>query len=67
LFVSDVVHQAFVKVNEKGTEAAAATAVVNGITSLPSGRPVEINRPFLFAIRDNATGAIVFLGRVVNP
>ncbi|WP_242342147.1 serpin family protein [Anaeromyxobacter terrae] len=67
LLVSDVVHQAFVKVNEAGTEAAAATAVIIGPTSAPIVRTVAIDRPFVFAIRDHATGALVFLGRVVRP
>lgn len=66
LGISDVVHQSFVKVSETGTEAAAATAVIIGITSVPQTRPVVIDRPFVFAIRDDATGAIVFLGRVVS-
>lgn len=67
LAISDVVHQSFVKVNEAGTEAAAATAVVVGVTSVPQTRTVTIDRPFVFAIRDDATGAIVFLGRYVKP
>lgn len=66
LQVSDVVHQAFVKVNEAGTEAAAATGVVVGVTSVPMSREVKVDRPFIFAVRDNATGAIVFLGRVTK-
>ena len=67
LLISGVVHQAFVKVNEAGTEAAAATAVTFGPTSAPQTRPVKFYRPFVFAIRDNATGAVVFLGRIMSP
>ncbi len=67
LLVSDVVHQAFVKVNEAGTEAAAATAVIIVPTSLPTIRTVAIDRPFVFVIRDHATGALVFMGRVARP
>ncbi|MFN7131490.1 MAG: serpin family protein [Myxococcales bacterium] len=67
LAITDVAHQAFVKVNEKGTEAAAATAVVVGETSLPVARPLVVDRPFVFAIRDHATGALVFVGRIVAP
>jgi serpin B len=67
LAITDVVHQSFVKVNESGTEAAAATGVVVGLTSIPLTRPVTIDRPFIFAIRDEPTGAIVFLGRYVKP
>lgn len=68
LFVSSVIHKAIVAVNEKGTEAAAATAVLVGVTSAP----VEVinftvDRPFVFLIRDVKTGAILFVGRVLNP
>lgn len=68
LFISDVLHKAFVSVDEKGTEAAAATAVVIGATGMP-GSPVTltIDRPFFFVIRDIPTGAILFVGRVVRP
>lgn len=65
LAITAVVHEAFVNVNEAGTEAAAATAVVVGETSLP--QTLTIDRPFVFVIRDVATGAIVFLGRVTDP
>jgi serpin B len=69
LFISDVIHKAFVSVDEAGTEAAAATAVVVGTTSIPVEPPVEvtIDRPFIFLIRDIETGAILFVGRVLNP
>ena len=68
LFLSDVFHKAFVSVDENGTEAAAATAVVVGLTSMPAELvEVKVDRPFLFLIRDRKTGAILFLGRVVNP
>lgn len=67
LVLTDIVHQAFVKVNEKGTEAAAATGVIVGATSVPQMRTVEVNRPFIFAVRDNATHALVFLGRMADP
>ena len=68
LFIHAILHKAFVAVDEAGTEAAAATAVIVGITSVPES-PVEvtIDRPFIFLIRDINTGAILFLGRVVNP
>lgn len=68
LFISDVVHKAFVSVDEAGTEAAAATAVIMP-TAAPPGATVEvtIDRPFIFLIRDIETGAILFVGRVVNP
>ena len=68
LFVQAVLHKAFVKVNEAGTEAAAATAVVVGKTSAPPVTvTLKVDRPFIFLIRDHATGAILFLGRVLNP
>jgi serpin B len=70
LAVSKVIHKAFVDVNEEGTEAAAATAVVMARTAvmLP-GRTVTFraDHPFLFLIRDQATGAVLFLGRVNEP
>ena len=69
LYITNVVHKAFVDVNEAGTEAAAATGVVMGLKSMPTGEPIEvkIDHPFLFVIRDVQTGAILFLGRVVEP
>lgn len=68
LYISDVLHEAFVDVNEDGTEAAAATAVIIGNTSIPtSDAQVILDRPFLFLIRDMQTNAVIFLGRVVDP
>jgi serpin B len=68
LFISAVLHKAFVSVDEAGTEAAAATAVVVGLLSAPP-TPVEVtvDRPFLFLIRDLKTGTVLFVGRVVDP
>ena len=68
MLIQDVVHEAFVAVDEEGTEAAAATAVLVGVTSAPS-KTIEltIDRPFFFAIRDDATGVILFFGRVLDP
>ena len=68
LYISDVIHKAFVDVDEAGTEAAAATAVIMEATSAPVG-PVEItvDRPFVFLIRDIETSSILFVGRVMNP
>ena len=66
LFISDVIHQAFVSVDEQGTEAAAATAVlVEQVVSEPP--ELAIDRPFIFLVRDSATGAILFMGRVLDP
>ncbi len=67
LFIQDVVHKAFVSVDEAGTEAAAATAVIVGIESVRERVEVNVDRPFLFLIRDIETGAILFLGRVLDP
>lgn len=68
LFISDVVHKAFVEVNEKGTEAAAATGIIIRTTSIPAP-PVTFraDHPFIFMIRENESGKILFMGRVVNP
>lgn len=69
LFLSDVLHKAFVAVDEEGTEAAAATAAVMVPTAAPRAMPLHlrVDRPFLFLIRDLEIGAILFLGRVVAP
>ena len=70
LYISDVLHKAFVEVDEKGTEAAAATAVVMKLRSMPKPEePVVFNadHPFLYAIRHNESGTVLFMGRVVNP
>lgn len=64
LYVSDVVHKAFVEVNEEGTEAAAATGVAVRAASMSV---FAVNRPFLFFIRDRTTGGILFMGRVTDP
>jgi serpin B len=69
LFISAVIHKAYVDVNEEGTEAAAATAVTIGLASVgPARIPVfRADHPFLFLIRDNHSGSILFIGRVMNP
>jgi len=67
LLITDVIHEAFVKVNEAGTEAAAATAVVVGRVSAPEPATFEANRPFLFFILDNETRAMIFAGQVLDP
>jgi serpin B len=68
LFISAAVHKAFVEVNEQGTEAAAATGIAMGLTSLPAP-PIEFraDHPFLFLIRERQTGSLLFLGRVTDP
>jgi serpin B len=71
LFISEVVHKAYVDVDEQGTEAAAATGVVMvaGAIARPMA-PIPVFRadhPFLFLIRDNQTGSVLFLGRIMDP
>ena len=69
LLISDVIHSAFLSVDETGTEAAAATAAVVGIAkSVTPDEPIEltVDRPFVFLIRDRGTGSVMFLGRVVE-
>lgn len=65
LYLSDVIHKTFVEVNEAGTEAAAVTLVV----PMSKGQPERfyVDRPFIFLIRDNGSGSILFLGRIIDP
>ncbi|HNR88331.1 MAG TPA: serpin family protein [Spirochaetota bacterium] len=65
LFISDVFHSAYIEVNETGTEAAASTAV--SMTKNGSRRAFRADRPFVYAIVDNATGSVLFMGRVYQP
>ena len=67
LYITEVIHQAYVKVDEKGTEAAAATAVVTGITSVAPQNIFRADHPFIFIIQERKTGNILFIGRVVDP
>ncbi|NLG48532.1 MAG: serpin family protein [Chloroflexi bacterium] len=66
LYIGDVIHKAFVTVDEAGTEAAAATAVVMA-GGAPQPQEMTIDRPFVFVIRDIQTGTLLFVGRVLNP
>ncbi len=70
LFIQEALHKAFIEVDENGTEAAASTAVIIGVASMPMPvQPIVVNidKPFLFYIQDNTTGEILFIGRVLNP
>ena len=65
-FISEVKHKTFVDVNEEGTEAAAVTSVEIGLTSAGPW-PIVIDRPFVFAIREDYSGTILFMGKIVDP
>ncbi len=71
LHIDEVIHRAFVDVNERGSEAAAASAVIMGVRPSLSEPPPPVvfhaDHPFLYLIRDTATGLILFMGRVVDP
>ncbi len=70
LYITAAIHKAYVEVNEKGTEAAAATAVMVGAKALMMPEPPPVfraDRPFLFLIQERTTGAVLFMGRVVDP
>ena len=71
LVISDVLHKAFISLDEEGTEAAAVTAVIMaaGAGAPSEEQPIEVrvDRPFLFLIRDSESGAILFMGRVMDP
>tara|TARA_Y100000034_G_C6887315_1_gene407566 strand:- start:689 stop:1993 length:1305 start_codon:yes stop_codon:yes gene_type:complete len=67
LVITEVIHQAFVQVDEKGTEAAAATAVVVGETAAAPRNIFRADHPFIFIIQEKATGNILFMGKVVDP
>jgi serpin B len=65
LFIGAAAHKAFIEVDEEGTEAAAVTGITFGVTSMP--QQFIANRPFLFVIRENSTGTMLFIGRVTDP
>ncbi|MEN8229306.1 MAG: serpin family protein [Bacteroidota bacterium] len=69
IYISRVIHQTFIDVQEEGTEAAAATIVEMSWTSAGGGSPIQFkaDRPFLYVIKENSTGAILFIGKVGKP
>jgi serine protease inhibitor len=68
LLINDVTHQTFIETNEEGTEAAAATVVDIGLTSMPPAALVfKMDHPFIYIIRESTTNSIIFMGRVVDP
>ena len=69
LFISRILHQSFIEVNEKGTEAAAATVVEISVTSFDPNQPqvIRIDRPFIYLIREKNSNTILFSGKMINP
>ena len=69
IFISEVMHKAVIEVNEKGSEAAAATVVAMAESAMPVDEMIEftVDRPFFFVIADDRSGAILFMGKVVSP
>lgn len=67
LYIADVIHKTYIKVNEEGTEAAAVTAVVMEVTSIQPMSELRLDRPFLFAITENSSKSILFAGKVAEP
>jgi serine protease inhibitor len=67
LFISNVKHKTYVKVNEEGTEAAAVTSVEIGYESEPLLFNLRVDRPFLFVIHDAHSSALLFVGKIVDP
>ncbi len=67
LVITHVLHDTYVDVNEKGTEAAAVTVVVIGIGAVEEGIPFDVDRPFLFLIKENLNNTVMFMGAVVDP
>jgi serpin B len=67
LYIKDMFHQADIEVSEEGTTASGATAVVMALRGLPREFEFNANHPFLFLLRENVTGSILFIGRVQNP
>lgn len=67
LFISRVIHQSFIQIDEEGTEAAAATIVEILRSSIPGGFIMTINRPYMFVIRERINNTIMFIGKISKP
>ena len=67
LLISDVIHKTYIDVNEEGTEAAAVTAIVFETTSIGPANGIRLDRPYLFAITENSSKSILFMGKVSEP
>jgi serine protease inhibitor len=67
IFIDRVIHKTFLELDEEGTEAAAATVVAMSLTSTGEDLGIKVNRPYIFAIRENHSGTILFIGKIVDP
>lgn len=67
LVISEVMHKTYIKVDERGTEAAAVTGITIDVTSVGPDKSFRVDHPFVFAIREKDTGAILFIGKVMDP
>lgn len=67
LFIGKAIHQSFIEVNEEGTEAAAATAIIMELTAMPDTKEFIADHPFIFLIQHEETGAVLFMGKVTDP
>jgi len=67
IFIDRIIHKTFLEVDEEGTEAVAATVVAMSLTSIGGGLTVRVNSPFILAIRENHSGTILFIGKIVEP
>ena len=67
IYISEVMHKSYIKVDEKGTEAAAVTGITFEVTAIGPNEVFAVDHPFVFAIREKDTNAILFIGKVLNP
>jgi serine protease inhibitor len=67
IFIDRIIHKTFLELDEEGTEAAAATVVAMSLTCIDGDLTIRVNRPYVFAIRENHSGTILFIGKIVDP
>ncbi|MBN1693909.1 serpin family protein [candidate division WOR-3 bacterium] len=67
IFIDRIIHKTFLEVDEEGTEAAAATVVAMSLTCIDGNLTIRVNRPYIFAIRENHSGTILFIGKIIEP